>query len=167
MTEAEVKQIKAPKAVPQIEAPKVEATTNTAATAGIASFEEIQAKLRDGLAKANALAQEAFEFNKGTVETVVQATKTYGEGLKALVSETTASSRTQFEQTAATLRELAAARSLAKVVELQSQIVRTTTQHALAESTKFFEAYVKLTTDAFAPLPERAKEAVSKVKLAA
>ncbi len=146
---------------------KVESKIEAVTAKATAAMEDVQARVRDGANKATEFAREAYSFNKGTVETVVKAGQIYGEGLQGLATHAAGATREQFDETVATLRNLVAARSIGKVIELQTELARSTAKRALTESTKLVEGYLKVAGDAIAPLTARALEAADQVKKAA
>ena len=146
---------------------KVESKIEAVTAKATAAIEDVQARVRDGASKATEFAREAYSFNKGTVETVVKAGQIYGEGLQGLATHAAGATREQFDETVATLRHLVAARSIGKVIELQTELARSTAKRALTESTKLVEGYLKVAGDAIAPLTARALEAADQVKKAA
>lgn len=173
-TKAEAKS--APKAVKteaKVET-KVEATETPVETKAetiigraTAAIEDVRTQMKDRVSKATEIARDAYAFNRGNVETAVKAGQIFGEGIQQLATHAAGVTREQFDETVATLRDLAAARSLNTVVELQTAYARNMAKRTLTETTKLVEGYLKVTNEAIAPLTARALEAAERVSKAA
>ncbi len=159
----------------------VEATTNAASQAAettrsamnaaqekiSGTMGEMQNKLSDGLNKAGETAREVYDFQRGTLETLVEAGKIYGEGLQNLVTHAAAVNREQMEETVSTLRTLMTTRSLTEIVRLQTELARSMTSRSLTEGSKLVHDYLKVTEQAVAPLTARAQDAAQRIAKAA
>jgi phasin family protein len=159
----------------------VEATTNAASQAAETTrsalnaaqdkvngtLHEMQTKLSDGFSKASETAREVYDFQRGTLDTLVEAGKIYGEGLQNLVTHAAAVNREQFEETVSTLRTLMSTRSLGEAVRLQTELARKVTSRSLTEGSKLVHDYLKVTEQAVAPLTARAQDAADRIAKAA
>lgn len=128
---------------------------------------EMSSKLSEGMSRAGETARELFDFQRGTVEKMLEAGKIYGEGLQSLASHVAAVNREQFEETVNTLRTMASTRSITEAFRLQNELARTLASRSLTEGSKLVHDYLKVTEQAVAPLTTRAQEAAEKLAKAA
>src|SRR5215213_4595215 len=70
---------------------------------------------------------------------------------QAIVVETADYAKKSFEQTASTFEKLVGVKSLDKVIEIQTDYVKSAYEGFVAQSTKTGELYKKLAQDSFAP----------------
>ena len=155
----------------------VEATTNAASQAtqtakqtiesAQTTVHEMSSKLSEGMSRAGETAREMFDFQRGTVEKMLEAGKIYGEGLQSLASHVASVSRENFEETVSTMRSIAGTRSITEAVRLQNDLARTITSRTLTETSKLVHDYLKVAEQAVAPLTARAQEAAEKLAKAA
>jgi phasin family protein len=131
------------------------------------AFTDAQEKAKVAYDKSTAALGEASEFAKGNVEALVQSNKIVASGLQELTSELVAEGREAFETLSAEVKSLAAAKSPAEFFSLQSELLRNQLQMLIANGTKHSEAFVKLATDAAAPISARVSLAAEKVQAAA
>jgi phasin family protein len=130
-------------------------------------FSDVKTKAKAAFDKGTSSIGDATEFAKGNVEAVVESGKIYAAGLQELGSTYVAESKTAFEKLTADAKELAAQKSPTDFFKLQSEIARKNFDSAIAFGSKSSEAWMKLATDAFAPISGRVSLAVDKVKTAA
>ncbi len=135
--------------------------TAEAATKGL---HDMQADVTGGLKQAAELARTYVDVQRTALETVVKAGQIYGEGLQSLVTHAADVNRTQFEHTVAHLRALTAVRSVKEAMSLQAEFAREAASRALTEGSAFVEDYLKVTSQALAPVTARAREAAEKVR---
>jgi len=125
---------------------------------------QAQAKAQAAFEKSSNLMGEAGEFAKGNVEAMIQSSKIFAEGMQQIGSTMVAESRTAFEAMTGDIKELASAKSPTDFVKLQSEMVRKNFDSAVAYGSKNTETYLKLMSDAFAPLSSRVSLAVEKAR---
>jgi len=147
----------------KIMATKTKDFTETVKTA----FAGAQAKAKEGYAKGSELVSEAVEFTKGNVEAVVESGKILAEGTKKLGETYVAEAKGAYETVNADLKSMSAVKSPVELVKLQGEIATRNFEQAIALTKKNSEAWMKLATEAFAPLQGRFTLAVEKVKKAA
>ena len=73
------------------------------------------------------------------------------KNVQALAVEATEYSRKSFEEGTATLEKLTGARSLEKVVEIQSDYARKAYEGFVAQATRVSELYAEIAKDAYKP----------------
>ena len=155
----------------------VEATTNAASQAAQNAKQtmetaqntvhEMSSKLSEGMSQVSETARELFDFQRGTVEKMLEAGKIYGEGLQSLASHVASVTRENFEETVSTMRTMAGTRSISEAVRLQNELARNITSRSLTEGSKLVHDYLKVAEQAVAPLTARAQEAAEKLAKAA
>ncbi len=131
------------------------------------AFSDAQEKAKAAYEKSTEALGEASDFAKGNVEALVESSKILASGLQELTSELVAESRSAFESLTTEVKSVAAVKSPAEFFSLQSEILRKQVDTLIANGTKHSEAFIKLATDAAAPLSGRVSLAVEKVKAAA
>jgi phasin family protein len=131
------------------------------------AFTEAQGKAKEAFEKGSSMLGGAGEFARGNVEAVVESGKILASGLQEMGASFTAESRTAFETMTADLKELAAAKTPADFLKLQSEMIRKSFDSAVAYSSKNSEAVLKLATEAFAPITGRVSLAVEKARTTA
>ncbi len=128
---------------------------------------EFQGRVTESFNEASKAAREAYEFQRGAVETMIEAGRIYGEGLQGLVTHAANVNRAQFEETVSALRSLMTTRSFSEAVKLQTELARAVTSRALTEGSKMVHDYLSVTEKAVAPLTAKAEEAAQKISKAA
>lgn len=131
------------------------------------AFANAQAKAREGYTKGSELVGEAVEFTKGNVEAVVESGKILIEGSKKLGETYVAEAKGAYETVNADLKSMAAVKSPVELVKLQGEIATRNFEQAIELTKKNSEAWMKLATEAFAPLQGRFTLAVEKIRKAA
>lgn len=128
------------------------------------AMSEAQAKAQAAFEKSSNMMGEAGDFAKGNVEAMVEASKIFAEGVQEIGSTLVAESRTAFESMTGDIKELAAAKSPTDFLKMQSDLVRKNFDTAVSYSSKSSETFLKLMSDAFAPLSGRVSLAVEKAR---
>jgi hypothetical protein len=128
------------------------------------AMSEAQAKAQAAFEKSSSLFNEAGDFAKGNVEAMVESTKIIAEGVKGMGSNMVSEGRTAFETMTADVKELVAVKSPTDFFKLQSEMVRKNFDSAVAQSSKNTETFLKLMSDAFAPMSGRVSLAVEKAR---
>ena len=131
------------------------------------AFSDAQDKAKAAYEKSTVAMGDANEFAKGNVEALVESTKILASGLQELTTELVAESREAFETLTAEVKTIAGVKSPADFFKLQSELMRKQMDTLMANGTKHSEAFLKLATDAVAPISGRVSLAVEKVKAAA
>lgn len=128
------------------------------------AFSDAQEKAKEAYDKSTVAMGDANDFAKGNVEALVESTKILASGLQELTTELVAESREAFENLTAEVKTIAAVKSPADFFKLQSELMRKQMDVLMANGTKHSEAFLKLASDAAAPLSSRVSLAVEKVK---
>jgi len=132
-----------------------------------AGFETTQAKMKEGVEKAMKTAEEFVAFGQGNLEAFVKSGQIWAAGVQDLQKQIAATAQASFEETVATLKAMASAKSLKDAFDLQSTLARGAIEKTLAESGKLTDASMKLTEQALAPITARVTLAVEKFAKAA
>ena len=107
-------------------------------------------------AKSQKAAEELSELAKANVEAIVEASRIYAGGAKALGQDVIASGREGIEQASDAVKTLAEAKSPAEFFQIQSDLARAQFDRFVAETSKLTERVVKLAGEAVEPLQTRA-----------
>lgn len=107
-------------------------------------------------AKSQKAAEELTELTKANVEAIVEASRIYAGGAKALGQDVIASGREGIEQASDAVKTLAEAKSPAEFFQIQSELARASFDRLVAETSKLTERVVKLAGEAVEPLQTRA-----------
>lgn len=88
---------------------------------------------------------------KDNAETAQKAFGTLSKGFQAIAAEVTGYSKKSFEEGSAALEQLAGAKTLDKVVEIQSDYAKKAYEGFVAQSSKVGELYVDLAKEVAKP----------------
>jgi phasin family protein len=127
-----------------------------------AGLEQTQAKMKANMDKTIKAAEELVAFGQGNLEAWAKASQIWVAGVQDLTRTVAATAQAQLDETLATVKALAAAKSLKEAVELQTTLARASVEKAVAETGKLTDAGLKLAEQAWAPLTARASLAVEK-----
>ena len=130
-------------------------------------FADAQDKAKETFSKTTAAFGEYNEFARGNVEAIVESGKILAAGLQDLGTNFVAESRSAFETATADVKELAAVKSPADLLKLQSELLRKNFDSVVAQGSKNTEALLKLASEVVAPISGRVSLAVEKVRQAA
>jgi phasin family protein len=125
---------------------------------------EAQDKAKEVFEKSSTALSEMGEFTRGNVEAIVESSKILASGIQTMGSSMASEGRSAFETMTADFKELAAAKTPADFLKIQSELVRRSFDGAVAYGSKNSEAVLKLATDAFAPISGRVSLAVEKAR---
>jgi len=125
---------------------------------------DAQAKAQAAFEKSSTAIGEMGAFAKGNVEAMVESGKILAEGVQEIGSTLVAESRTAFESMTGDIKELAAAKSPTDFLKIQSDMLRKSFDSFVAHGSKNSETFLKLMSDAAAPLSGRVSLAVEKVR---
>ncbi len=120
-----------------------------------AHFETATKEVRTNMDKAIKTAEDLMSFGQGNLEAVVKSSQIWAAGMQDIGKQVAASAQAQVDQTMATLKALATAKSLKEAIELQSSLARTAVEKAVAETGKLTDASMKLAEQTLAPLTAR------------
>jgi phasin family protein len=121
-----------------------------------ALFGEAGERGQELVRKSQAAAEEMAEIAKANLEALAEAGRIAATGARTLGQDMLASGREGLEQASGAVRTLADAKSPTEFLQIQAELARTSFDRAVAESSKFAEAFVKLAGEAVQPLSTRA-----------
>ena len=119
-------------------------------------FADAGARGQEIVRKSQQTAEELAELAKANVEALTESGRIAATGAKALGQDILASGREGFEQASGAMKTLADAKSPTEFIQIQSELARNGFDRAVAESSKFAEAFVKLAGEAIQPISNRA-----------
>lgn len=129
------------------------------ATAGL---EQAQATVRDGMQKAMKSAEDMFAFSQGNFEAFAKASQIFATGMQDLSQNLAAAARTSMDETVSTFKAMAGVKSIKEAMDLQSKLLRSTMEKAVAQAGQVTDSSVKLSEQAFAPISARLTLATEK-----
>ncbi|MBB5754165.1 phasin family protein [Prosthecomicrobium pneumaticum] len=91
------------------------------------------------------------KVGKDSMDNAMKSLSAFSKGMQAIAVEAADYSKKSFETGTAALEKLLAAKSIDKVVELQSDYVRSSYEGYVAEMTKMGEMFTELTKSAYKP----------------
>ena len=127
---------------------------------------EAQAKGREAVERSTQFFGNVGEFAKGNIEAVIETNQILATGIKDLASQVLEETRTVVDNTVQDVKELAAAKSPADFLKIQSELARKNMDAAVAFSSRNSETVFKLVNDAMAPVSGRLSVAMQKVRTA-
>ena len=119
-------------------------------------FADAGAKGQEMVVKTQKAAEEMTGLAKANVEAMVEAGRIATSGAKSIGQDVIASSRDGLEKAASAVKTLADAKSPTEFFQIQSDLMRTQFDYAVAETSKLTEQMVKLIGEAVQPLSSRA-----------
>lgn len=128
---------------------------------------DVQDKAKVAYAKGSVVAGEIGTLTKGNVGAVVASGKILGAGLKELGKDSVTEGKQVASTFIADLKAFAAVKSPTEFLELQFKVAQRNIDTALALTGKNGKALGKLASDAAAPLSDRVKTNVAKLRKAA
>jgi len=147
---------------------------STASTSPKAAADKVQALFGDfneraktAFEKSAKLGEELTDLTKGNIEAIVASARVAAKGAETLTQEAADYSKKSFENATGALKSFAAVKSPTELFQLQSEFAKTSFDSAVAEASKFSEAWMKLAGDVFQPLSSRYAVAAEKLKASA
>lgn len=111
---------------------------------------------QDLVRRSQKTAAELAELAKANVEALSESTRIAAKGARALGQDMLESGRDGLEQASEAVKTLADAKSPTEFMQIQAEMVRGNFDRAVAESSRFAEAFVKLAGEAIQPISNRA-----------
>ena len=127
-------------------------------------FADAGARGQDLVAKSRNQAEEMTDLAKANVEAIAEAARIAASGAKSIGQDVIASSRTGFEHASVAIKTLADAKSPTEFFQLQSELMRSSFDRMVSESSKLTEQVVKLAGEAIQPISNRASVNAERVK---
>ncbi len=132
------------------------------------SVEESTEKVRQGVEQGTEQVRKGLEttaaFNKGNLEAVVASSQVAAKTLESVTSELAAFSKKSYEDSMAAAKELSSCRSVAELVEKQTEFSRTSIESFVTEANKLNEMYATAAKEAFEPFGKRFTAAADMMK---
>jgi phasin family protein len=157
---------RAPQAAAAVAAPTIERTATLTkdfsqmfAGFQLPGADKFQGLFTDAGARSQDLAvkgQEMTDIAKANVEAIAEAGRIAAAGVKSIGQDVVVSSRSGFEQASEAVRTLSDAKSPTEFFQLQSELVRSSFDRMVAETSKLTEQMVKLAGEAIQPISNRA-----------
>ncbi|MCY7397745.1 MAG: phasin family protein [Sphingomonas bacterium] len=119
-------------------------------------FADAGARSQDLVAKSRNATEEMTDLAKANVEAIAEATRIAATGAKSIGQDVISSSRTGFEHASEAIKTLADAKSPTEFFQLQSELMRSSFDRMVSESSKLTEQMVKLAGEAIQPISNRA-----------
>ncbi len=127
-------------------------------------FADAGARSQDLVAKSRNASEEITDLAKANVEAVAEAGRITAAGAKSIGQDVIASSRTGFEHASEAFKTLADAKSPTEFFQLQSELLRSSFDRMVSESSKLTEQVVKLAGEAIQPISNRASVNAERIK---
>jgi phasin family protein len=119
-------------------------------------FADAGARSQELVEKSRTATENFTELAKANVEAIAEAGRIAATGAKSIGQDVIASSRTGFGQASEAIKTLADAQSPTEFFQLQSELVRSSFDRIVSESSKLTEQVVKLAGEAIQPISNRA-----------
>ncbi|MDQ3078555.1 MAG: phasin family protein [Pseudomonadota bacterium] len=127
-------------------------------------FADAGARSQDLVAKSRNASEEITDLAKANVEAIAEAGRIAATGAKSIGQDVIASSRTGFEQASEAFKTLAEAKTPTEFFQLQSELLRSSFDRMVSDSSKLTEQVVKLAGEAIQPISNRASVNAERVK---
>lgn len=125
---------------------------------------DLNDKAKTALEKSSKAFEEMGELTKGNLEAVVESSKIAAKGFESLGQNAAEFGRKSFEKTNATLKSFAAIKSPAEFFQLQSELLSSTLDSFVSETSKNSEALLKLVNEINQPISNRVSVVSEKLK---
>ena len=128
-----------------------------------ALFGEAGERSQEAVRRSQQAVEELADLSRANVEALVDAGKIAVDGARAIGQDVVESSREGIEQTAEAVRALAEVKSPTEFIQVQSEFARASFDRFVAESSRLTESVVKLASEAFQPLSNRATQNAERI----
>lgn len=129
-------------------------------------FEQAVAMTQEQVAKASTAFFKGYDdltvFSKENVEAVVRAGSIYAKGVEELGRAVVTLTQTQVESTVAAAKAAMGCTTLRQIVDLNTDLAKTSFDKIVAEGSKLSEMSMKVANEAFQPIQARVNVAVEK-----
>ena len=132
-----------------------------------AMFTDMTDRTKGAVEKSQKFFAELAEFNKGTVEALVESSRIATRGIETMCQDAAAYARTSFEGATQAMRALAAVKSPTDFMTLQADFARSAFDAMIAQASRGTEASLKLAGEVAQPISNRVALAADKMKIAA
>ncbi|MET0269963.1 MAG: TIGR01841 family phasin, partial [Sphingomonas sp.] len=124
-------------------------------------------RAKSAMQKSTKMGEEMTELTKGNVEAIVASGKIAAKGTESFVQEVVDYNKKTFETATAMFKSMAAVKSPTELFQLQTEYAKSSFDNAVAEASKFSEAFVKLAGEVVQPISNRYAIAAEKLKATA
>ncbi|OJY71624.1 MAG: hypothetical protein BGP16_13575 [Sphingobium sp. 66-54] len=128
------------------------------------AFADLNDKARTALDKSSKAFEEFGELTKGNLEAVVESSKIAAKGFETLGQNAADFGRKAFEKNSATLKSFASVKTPTEFFQLQSELLSSTLDSFVSESSKNSEAFLKLVSEINQPISNRVSVVTEKLK---
>lgn len=128
------------------------------------AFADINDKARTALDKSSKAFEEFGELTKGNLEAVVESSKIAAKGFETLGQNAADFGRKAFEKNSATLKSFASVKTPAEFFQLQSELLSSTLDSFVSETSKNSETFLKLVNEINQPISNRVSVVTEKLK---
>jgi phasin family protein len=119
-------------------------------------------KVQNQMEKAMKTAEDLAAFGQGNIEAFVKSGQIWAAGIQDLSKQVAATAQAQLDETMSMFKAFSSIKSLKEMVELQNSMARSSVERAVAQSSHFTDATLKLAEQTIAPLTARVTVAVEK-----
>lgn len=95
--------------------------------------------------------ESTSKMSKEAMDSMLTTVSAMTKGFQQMAAEATEFSKKSYEDSAATVEKLVAAKSLDKAVEIQTDFAKTSYEAYIAQATKMGELYTDLAKEAYKP----------------
>jgi phasin family protein len=129
-----------------------------------AMFGDMNARAKSAMEKSGKVIEEMTDFSKGNVEALVASGRAATKGAEALFQNAAEYSRRNYEKATSIFQSFAGVKSPTELMQLQSELAKSSFDTAIADVSKASESYVKYVSDVMEPIQNRFAVAVDKMK---
>lgn len=128
---------------------------------------DLNDRAKAAMEKTTKLGEELADLTKGNLEAVAESAKIAAKGAESIAQEAADYTKKNFETMTAAMKRYSAVKSPAELIQLNSELAKSSFDSAVAEASKMSEVLTKLAGDVFQPLSSRYTLAAEKLKAAA
>lgn len=130
-------------------------------------FTDFSDRAKATLEKSAQLSEELAELTKGNFEAASESAKIAAKGAETIAQGTADFTKKSFEDATAAMKRYTSIKSPAELMQLNSELVKSSFDSAVAHASMMSEAMTKLAGEIFQPLSSRYAVAAEKIKAAA
>lgn len=130
-------------------------------------FADLNDRAKQAMEKSAKFNEELADLTKGNLEAVAESAKIAAKGAESLAQEAASYTKKNFETMSATMKRYSAVKSPVELIQLNSELAKSSFDNAVAEASKMSEVFTKLAGDVFQPLSNRYALAAEKLKASA
>ncbi len=147
---------------------KTQKATDKAAEQTVKAAEQAGAEARKGVEEGTEQVRKGLEaattFGQGNIEAVVTSSTVAAKAMENMTSELAAYSKKSYEDSMAAAKELGSCRTVAELMEKQTEYSKSSIESFVTEATKLNQMYAAAAQEAFEPLGRRFTAAVDLMK---